>query len=63
MSNLNQHQKLLNSLTSSLKKDKDDLEREKKEIADLFKQFKKEDLFKPKEKLTLWQRIRKVMNF
>ena len=63
MSNLNQHQKLLNSLTSSLKKDKDDLEREKKEIADLFKQFKKEDLFKPKEKLTLWQKIRKVMNF
>ena len=63
MSNLNQHQKVLNSLTSSLKKDKDDLEREKKEIADLFKQFKKEDLFKPKEKLTLWQKIRKVMNF
>jgi hypothetical protein len=46
-----------------LKKDKDDLEREKKEIADLFKQFKKEDLFKSKEKLTLWERIRKVLNF
>lgn len=32
-------------------------------MAELLKQFKKEDLFKPKEKLTLWQRIRKVMNF
>jgi hypothetical protein len=53
----------LNSLISSQKKDKDDLERQKKQIAELFKQFKKEDLFKPKEKLTLWQRIRKVMNF
>jgi hypothetical protein len=53
----------LNSLTSSQKKDKDDLERQKKEMAELFKQFKKEDFFKPEKKLTLWQRIRKVMNF
>jgi len=63
MLNLNQAQKLLNSLTSSQKKDKDDLERQKKEMAELFKQFKKEDFFKPEKKLTLWQRIRKVMNF
>jgi hypothetical protein len=63
MLNPDQTQKLLNSLISSQKKDKDDLERQKKQMAELFKQFKKEDLFKPKEKLTLWQRIRKVMNF
>jgi len=63
MLNLDQTQKLLNSLASSQKKDKDDLERQKKEMAELFKQFQKEDFFKPEKKLTLWQRIRKVMNF
>lgn len=59
----NQNQKLLNSLISSQTKDKDDLEKEKKVTADFFKQLKPEDLFKTPKKLTLWQRIKKVLNF
>lgn len=48
-------------LKSEYEKDKTSLEIEKKRMIESLKQFKKEDLIKPEEKLTLWKRIKKVM--
>jgi hypothetical protein len=48
-------------MRSEIEKDKLSLEIEKKRMIESLKKFKKEDLIKPKEKLTLWKRIKKVM--
>lgn len=56
-------QKQLESLKSLRSKLYQDLDREKKDIASFFKDVKKEDLFPKPKKLTLWQRIKKVLNF
>lgn len=48
-------------LKSEIEKDKASLEIEKKRIIESLKEFKKEDIIKPEEKLTLWKRIKKVM--
>jgi hypothetical protein len=56
-------QKQLESLNSLRNKLNEDLKREKENTANFLKQFKKDDLFKKPKKLTLWQRIKKVLNF
>jgi hypothetical protein len=48
-------------LKSEFEKDKSELEKEKRRIAESLKNFKKEDIVKPEEKLTIWKRIKKVM--
>jgi hypothetical protein len=48
-------------LKSEIEKDKTELEKEKRRIAESLKNFKKEDIVKPEEKLTIWKRIKKVM--
>jgi hypothetical protein len=48
-------------LEREINKDKLDLEREKQQLIQQIKKTKKEDLIPKKEKLTLWQRIKKVL--
>jgi uncharacterized protein YacL (UPF0231 family) len=48
-------------LKSEIEKDKLQLEAEKQKMIDSIKELKKEEIVKPKEKLTLWKRIKKVM--
>ena len=48
-------------LKSEIEKDKKSLELEKKKLIDSLKEFKKEEIIKTEEKLTLWKRIKKVM--
>lgn len=56
-------QKQLKSLELLRNKLSQDLDREKEDFVKTFKQFKKDDLFPKPKKLTLWQRIKKVLNF
>jgi hypothetical protein len=44
-----------------MEKDKIQLDKEKQEIIESLKHFKKEEIIKPKEELTLWKRIKKVL--
>lgn len=55
--------KQLESLKSLRNKLYQDLDREKQGLVNSLKNFKKEDLFPKPKKLTLWQRIKKVLNF
>ncbi len=52
-------------LQSQINKDKSELEREKSDLIRKIKQIKKEDIFSKKielpKKLTIWQRIKKVL--
>ena len=54
--------KVINWFESEIEKDKNELDREKQELIDRITKLKKEDILpkKPK-KLTLWQRIIKVL--
>jgi len=54
--------KVINWFESEIEKDKIELDREKQELIDRITKLKKEDILpkKPK-KLTLWQRIIKVL--
>jgi len=56
-------QKQLESLNSLRNKLNEDLKKEKENTANFFKDLKKDDLFKKPKKLTLWHRIKKVLNF
>jgi hypothetical protein len=57
-------EKLLQSYQEEVKKNKDDLDKEKIKLIKKIKQIKKEELFKKTEvKLTLWQKIKKVLGF
>ena len=57
-------EKLLQSYQVEIKKNKEDLENEKKKIIDEIITINKTDIFKKTEvKLTLWQRIKKVVGF
>tara|TARA_R110000868_G_scaffold31752_2_gene116247 strand:- start:467 stop:610 length:144 start_codon:yes stop_codon:yes gene_type:complete len=44
-----------------MEKDKMQLDKEKQEIIESLKHLKKEEIIKPKEELTLWKRIKKVL--
>ena len=48
-------------LQNEIKKDEEDLEREKLEFISEIKKFKKQDLIPKPKKITLWERIRTVL--
>jgi hypothetical protein len=48
-------------LKNEIEKDRSELNKEKQRIIESLKDFRKEDIAKPKEKLTLWKKIRKVL--
>jgi hypothetical protein len=54
---------MLDYLASSLKNDEEEVEKSKKEFVNFISNFNKEDLIKKPKKLTIWQKIRKVLNF
>jgi hypothetical protein len=60
---MKQNQKMLDYLASSLKNDEEEVEKSKKEFVNFISNFNKEDLIKKPKKLTIWQKIRKVLNF
>lgn len=48
-------------LKNEIEKDKTELEKEKQRMIESLKDFRKEDIAKPKEKLTLWKKIKRVL--
>lgn len=51
-------------LNNELEKDRIEVERDKNKYINQIKQLKKEDIVKVNvEKLTLWKRIKKILNF
>jgi hypothetical protein len=53
---------LLNWLETEMNKDKIELEKEKSDLINELKKYKKEDILpKPPKRITLWQRIKKVL--
>lgn len=48
-------------LRNEIEKDKTELDKQKQRIIESLKDFKKEDIAKPKEKLTLWRKIKRVL--
>jgi len=48
-------------LKNEIQKDKAELDKEKQKFIESLKDFRKEDIVKPKEKLTLWKKIKKVL--
>ena len=48
-------------LMSEIEKDKIELEREKQKMVNSIKELNKEDIIKPTPKLTIWQKIKKVL--
>lgn len=51
----------LNWLERELNKDKLELDKEKNQLINEIKKIKKEDILPKQTKLTLWQRIKKVL--
>lgn len=58
-----ENQKLIQYLERSLKNDKVEIENHKKKMIEELQGLTKEDLIPKPEKLTLWQRIKKTLNF
>jgi hypothetical protein len=56
-------QKLVKYLERSLKNDKQEIENHKKKLIEELQGLSKEDIVPKPEKLTLWQRIKKTLNF
>lgn len=56
-------EKILKWYKQSLKTDELDIENSKKMIIQEIKGLNKKDLFKEPEKLTLWKKIKKILNF
>ena len=55
-------QKILNWYEAEIQKDKTELNKEKNDFINKIKQHKKQDIVTDKkEKLTIWQRIKKVL--
>lgn len=48
-------------LKNEIEKDNKELQVEKERMISSLKQIKKEEILKPKEELTLWKRIKKVL--
>jgi hypothetical protein len=51
----------LDWLKSEIEKDKVELEREKNALINSIKSVNKDEIIQPKNKLTLWQKIKKVL--
>jgi F0F1-type ATP synthase membrane subunit b/b' len=58
-----ENQKLIKYLERSLKNDKAEIDNHKKKMIEELQGLTKEDLIPKPEKLTLWQRIKKTLNF
>lgn len=58
-----ENQNLLNWLEKSKKSDEKEIQDYKQKIVEQIKDLKKEDIVQKKEKLTLWKRIKKALNF
>lgn len=58
-----ENQKLIQYLERSLNNDKAEIENHKKKMIEELQGLTKEDLIPKPEKLTLWQRIKKTLNF
>lgn len=61
MSQTNENQRLLNWLESEKKKDNISEKKYKESIIKEIKKINKDDIFKKKNKLTLWQRIKRIL--
>jgi uncharacterized protein YacL (UPF0231 family) len=48
-------------LKNEIEKDRADLDKEKQRFIESLKNFKKDEIAKPKEKMTLWKKIKKVL--
>ena len=57
------NEKMLQLFKQSLEKDKIDIEKDKMDFISEIKKYKKEDIIPAPKKITLWQKIRKVLNF
>jgi hypothetical protein len=58
---LTQEEQAIDWLKNEIKKDQIELTKEKERMIQSIKTMKIDEIIKPKEKLTLWKRIRKVM--
>jgi F0F1-type ATP synthase membrane subunit b/b' len=56
-------QKLVQYLERSLKNDKQEIENHKKKVIEELQGLTKDDVIPKPKKLTLWQRIKKTLNF
>ena len=56
-------QKLVQYLERSLKNDKKEIENHKKKVIEELQGLTKDDVIPKPKKLTLWQRIKKTLNF
>ena len=58
-----ENQKIVRYLERSLNSDKQEIEIYKKKVIEELQGLKKEDIIPKVNKLTLWQRIKKTLNF
>jgi hypothetical protein len=58
---LTKEEQTINWLKSEFEKDKIELENQKQKFADSIKNLDKKDIIKPIAKLTIWQKIKKVL--
>jgi hypothetical protein len=58
---LTQEEQAIDWLKNEIKKDQIELTKEKERMIQSIKTMKIDEIIKPKEKLTIWKRIRKVM--
>jgi hypothetical protein len=56
-------ERIVNWYKRSLKTDERELEQSKKYLIEEIKSLTKQDLFSKPEKLTLWKKIKKMLNF
>ena len=60
---LTEREKNLQWLSNEIEKDKKELDKSKNDFIQQIRNFKKEDIVKPKPKLTLWKKILKILGF
>jgi len=58
---LTKEEQAITWLKSEIEKDKMDLEKEKKRFIESIKELKVNQIVEPKKKLTLWEKIKKVI--
>ena len=58
---LTKEEQAITWLKSEIEKDKMDLEKEKKRFIESIKELEVNQIVKPKKKLTLWEKIKKVI--
>lgn len=58
---LTREEQAIDWLNNEIEKDKKELDKEKKQLIDSLKSFKKEDLLVQEKKPNLWQKIKRVL--